>query len=110
MAACPTCRINHAPYTCAQYADLRRAENRADAHRVRTRSASARRACPVASTLLQRGARGGRGQGRAPRPVRLGAGLVGPAGWLGTGSQAEYERAAALPLCKRCDRSLGVTG
>jgi hypothetical protein len=52
MAACPTCRINHAPYTCAQYADLRRAENRADAHRVRTRSASARRACPVASTLL----------------------------------------------------------
>ena len=25
-------------------------------------------------------------------------------GWRGTGSQAERERAAALPLCKTCDR------
>jgi hypothetical protein len=23
-------------------------------------------------------------------------------GWLGTGSQREYEHAASLPLCKRC--------
>lgn len=23
-------------------------------------------------------------------------------GWLGAGTQAEYERAAALPRCKRC--------
>lgn len=23
-------------------------------------------------------------------------------GWLGTGSQGEHERAAALPLCARC--------
>jgi len=27
-------------------------------------------------------------------------------GWLGTGSQAEYERATALPLCKACARLL----
>jgi hypothetical protein len=27
-------------------------------------------------------------------------------GWLGTGSQAEYERAAALPLCRLCRRYL----
>lgn len=26
-------------------------------------------------------------------------------GWLGTGSQAEYERAAALPTCKRCEKA-----
>jgi hypothetical protein len=52
MAACPTCRINHSPYTCAQYAALARGENRADAHRVRVRSADARRACPLALTLL----------------------------------------------------------
>ncbi|MGH8575605.1 MAG: hypothetical protein ACREXX_13940 [Gammaproteobacteria bacterium] len=24
--------------------------------------------------------------------------------WLGTGSQAEYERAAELPLCQDCER------
>lgn len=26
-----------------------------------------------------------------------------PAGWLGTGNQQEYERAAQLPKCRRCD-------
>lgn len=25
-----------------------------------------------------------------------------PGSWYGTGSQGEYERAAALPRCKRC--------
>lgn len=28
-------------------------------------------------------------------------------GWLGTGSQAEYDRAAALPACKACIRVAG---
>jgi hypothetical protein len=27
-----------------------------------------------------------------------------PDGWLGTGSQEEYELAAELPLCRRCER------
>lgn len=27
--------------------------------------------------------------------------------WYGTGSQVEYERAAALPKCRRCLRLLG---
>jgi hypothetical protein len=27
---------------------------------------------------------------------------IDPAMWLGTGSQAEYDRAAELPLCKLC--------
>jgi transposase len=27
-----------------------------------------------------------------------------PNEWLGTGSQDEYERAAALPLCKLCEK------
>lgn len=27
---------------------------------------------------------------------------IDPASWLGTGSQAEYDTAAALPLCKIC--------
>lgn len=26
--------------------------------------------------------------------------------WRGTGDQVEYERAAALPLCRRCDASV----
>jgi hypothetical protein len=30
MPACPTCKVRHAPYTCAQYQALRRAENAAD--------------------------------------------------------------------------------
>lgn len=25
--------------------------------------------------------------------------------WLGTGSQAEYERAAELPLCRKCGQA-----
>jgi hypothetical protein len=29
--------------------------------------------------------------------------------WLGTGSQGEYEKAAALPLCKRCKTAAGVS-
>jgi len=29
--------------------------------------------------------------------------------WLGTGSQAEYDRAAALPLCFRCQGTLNRT-
>jgi hypothetical protein len=28
------------------------------------------------------------------------------AGWYGTGSQEEYEKAASLPLCKLCARNL----
>jgi hypothetical protein len=28
--------------------------------------------------------------------------------WLGTGSQREYERAAALPKCERCVKILAV--
>lgn len=31
-----------------------------------------------------------------------------PAWWLGTGSQAEYERCASLPMCKTCLLRLGV--
>lgn len=27
--------------------------------------------------------------------------------WLGTGSQTEYERAAELPLCSRCEARRG---
>jgi hypothetical protein len=27
---------------------------------------------------------------------------IDPVNWLGTGSQAEYDRAAELPLCKLC--------
>ncbi len=30
-----------------------------------------------------------------------------PTGWLGTGSQVEYERAANLPRCRRCVRLTG---
>lgn len=30
--------------------------------------------------------------------------------WRGTGSQEEYERAAALPLCRRCERLVGGSG
>ena len=30
-----------------------------------------------------------------------------PDGWLGTGSQAEYEKAAALPTCKECLKRAG---
>lgn len=36
---------------------------------------------------------------------------VGPSrfrGWMGTGSQAEYERCAALPRCKTCVRMLAA--
>jgi len=29
-------------------------------------------------------------------------GIFSPNVWLGTGSQAEYERAKALPPCRRC--------
>jgi hypothetical protein len=29
-------------------------------------------------------------------------------GWLGTGSQREYDRVAALPLCKRCSAKRGA--
>lgn len=31
-----------------------------------------------------------------------------PIDWHGTGSQAEYERAAALPKCRRCLRLTGA--
>lgn len=31
-----------------------------------------------------------------------------PDGWFGTGSQAEYERRATLPACRRC-LALGAT-
>jgi len=27
--------------------------------------------------------------------------------WRGTGSQAEYDKAAALPLCQRCKKAAG---
>lgn len=27
--------------------------------------------------------------------------------WFGTGSQAEYDKAAALPLCPRCETAAG---
>lgn len=30
--------------------------------------------------------------------------------WLGTGSQAEYERAAELPTCTRCLKALQLQG
>ena len=30
--------------------------------------------------------------------------------WLGTGSQKEYEKAAALPLCGRCEAAAGRNG
>lgn len=30
--------------------------------------------------------------------------------WCGTGSQAEYERAAGLPRCRRCLAKLASTG
>jgi hypothetical protein len=30
MATCPACKVRHSPYTCAQYQQLRRAENAAD--------------------------------------------------------------------------------
>lgn len=26
--------------------------------------------------------------------------------WLGTGSQSEYDRAASLPLCSRCEQKV----
>lgn len=29
---------------------------------------------------------------------------LGGKGWLGTGSQAEYEHAASLPVCGGCER------
>ena len=35
---------------------------------------------------------------------------IGPwtaSGWLGSGDQDEYERAAHLPACRRCVRKLG---
>lgn len=32
-----------------------------------------------------------------------------PADWLGTGSQDEYDRAAALPLCRRCQSVFGAS-
>jgi hypothetical protein len=38
MAACPECRIRHAPYTCEQYQRLRAAENAADEVRWSRRS------------------------------------------------------------------------
>jgi len=31
-------------------------------------------------------------------------GMLSISGWLGTGSQREYERAEALPLCRACER------
>ena len=31
-------------------------------------------------------------------------------GWLGTGSQEEYDRAAALPTCKRCEKIAEADG
>jgi hypothetical protein len=39
MAACGSCRVNHSPYTCAQYAALARGENRADRQRLARRAA-----------------------------------------------------------------------
>ncbi len=45
----------------------------------------------------------------APTDGQSAACLVGPSwfrGWMGTGNQAEYERCAALPRCKRCVRVL----
>ena len=30
-----------------------------------------------------------------------------PGEWLGTGGQAEYEKAASLPLCKACAKAAG---
>jgi hypothetical protein len=34
-------------------------------------------------------------------------GIPGTPWWLGTGSQAEYERLAGLPMCLRCLRIIG---
>lgn len=33
-----------------------------------------------------------------------------PAGWLGTGNQQEYERAAQLPKCRQCDKLIRKHG
>jgi hypothetical protein len=41
MAVCATCRVRHAPYTCAQYQALRRAENAADDERAAARREAA---------------------------------------------------------------------
>jgi hypothetical protein len=41
MGVCATCRVRHAPYTCAQYQALRQAENAADDERAAARRESA---------------------------------------------------------------------
>lgn len=41
------------------------------------------------------------------RQAICGLGLHRSEDWMGTGSQAEYERAERLPLCKRCLQSSG---
>lgn len=34
--------------------------------------------------------------------------VFGSALWMGTGTQEEYETAAALPMCRRCGDKLGI--
>lgn len=41
MAVCTSCGVRHAPYTCAQYQALRRAENAADEERIARRRGAA---------------------------------------------------------------------
>jgi hypothetical protein len=36
-------------------------------------------------------------------------GTPGPGEWLGTGSQGEYDKAASLPLCRRCQAATRET-
>lgn len=44
------------------------------------------------------------GSGDAVAPCGKGPLWFDPSGWMGTGTQREYEKAAKLPRCKTCIR------